>query len=133
MPKRLIRKSKSPEDATQHSVASRAAVLTVTRHLCAVALGIVKRQTSFQMPARRGEVGQVGTELAQQLVDVTDEKRVREVLGEVQCFLGERQRAAQFSPIHMDECHPPARPYRLKLRRRIRPDPSSELDPAAGG
>ena len=54
----LVGEALIPEDERQEGVATHAGVEAITNGFGAVALGIVKREAFFQMPARRGEAAQ---------------------------------------------------------------------------
>jgi hypothetical protein len=125
---RLVGKASQPKDKAQESVALHAGVEAIAGRFGAVALGIVKRETIFQMPARRGEVTQAQVELAEQVVGSTEEKRVSGLPGKLQSLRGDRERGTQLSPVHLDDRKGAARPSDQNLRRRIGTYPPSQLD-----
>ena len=55
---RLVGKASQPKDKAQESVALHAGVEAIAGRFGAVALGIVKREAFFQVPARRSEITQ---------------------------------------------------------------------------
>src|SRR5262249_29879346 len=119
MAKALVGKALLPEHKCKEDVANSADIIAQPGSLGAIALGIVERETCFEVPARHGEITQLKLELAQPEMHLPKKKPVSDAFGEAECLLGGRQRGAQFSAVHLDGREVVLRQNHLKLRRRI--------------